>query len=197
MKHILYFWGIMGLLSCAGTPGSRVNMSQTQTMAGTDTSTHTVDYNALFEGISTRQYTLAALAKTEPDLSTFAGMLEQAGLSEALAEKGPFTLFAPSNQAFADWPQDSVNTLMKSEHRAQLIKLLQGHMLLRELSASELGHQQSVETSGGEYAAITSEEDTVSVGGARIMRSGIKASNGTLHVVDRVITPVESNLDRY
>lgn len=172
-------------------------MSQTQEMAGSDTTFQTTDYDAMFEDVKTAQYTLAALVKMEPNLSTFAVMIEQADLTAALVDETSLTLFAPSNEAFANWPQDSVSTLMKPEHRAQLIRLLQAHMLLRQADAAGLSTNPSIETSGGEYAAITVNNDTVSVGGADIMKSDVRASNGILHVVDKVITPVESRLERY
>ena len=195
MKYTLYLLALAGLLSC--TNRGNVSMSQTQEMAGSDTTFQTTDYDAMFEDVKTSQYTLAALVKMEPNLSTFAVMIEQADLAAALVDETSLTLFAPSNEAFASWPQDSVSTLMKPEHRAQLIRLLQAHMLLRQADAASLGATPSIETSGGEYAAITVNDDTVSVGGANILKSDVRASNGILHVVATVITPVESRLERY
>lgn len=195
MKYTLYLLALAGLLSC--TNSGNVNFSHTQEMPGSDTTFQTTDYDAMFGGIKTAQYTLAALVKKEPNLSTFAVMIEQADLAAALVEETSLTLFAPTNEAFASWPQDSVNMLMKPEHRAQLIRLLQAHMLLRQADAASLSTNPSIETSGGEYAAVTVQNDTVSIGGATIMKGDVRASNGTLHVVDKVITPVESRLERY
>ncbi|SFG41515.1 fasciclin domain-containing protein [Pontibacter chinhatensis] len=195
MKYTLFLLALAGLLSC--TSRGNVSFSQTQEMTGSDTTFQATDYDAMFEDVKTAQYTLAALIKMDPNLSTFAVMIEQADLTAALAEETSLTLFAPTNEAFASWPQDSVNMLMKPEYRAQLIRLLQAHMLLRQADAASLSADPSIETSGGEYAAVTVNDDTVSVGGATIVKANVRASNGILHVVDKVITPVESRLERY
>ncbi|WP_276499169.1 fasciclin domain-containing protein [Pontibacter litorisediminis] len=200
---LLAAFATAGLLSCASSAGSAdtadssQTLSRTEAMAGraeadeaqADTVTRQIDYNAMFSGVAnTAAYDLAALAKMDPNLSTFAVLMEQADLTHALTgEDEEFTIFAPSNQAFADWPADSVSALMRPEHKAQLIRLLQAHMLLGARSALSLASSQSIETSGGEYVSVETDGDTLTVGGATVVRPDVRASNGVLHVVDGVL----------
>lgn len=202
---LLLLLGTTGIVNCAGTSKSEasakdeVSMSRTETMAGdvseaeiqADTINQQIDYSAMFSGVNTGKHTLDALTKLDPNLSTFAVLMQQANLANTLAQEGRYTLFAPSNQAFADWPADSVNALLKPEHRAQLIRLLQAHVLISEQSAAGLSSKLSMESSGGEHLAVTTDDSSIIVGGATLVRPDVKASNGMLHVVDKVLRTAE------
>lgn len=202
-QALLLILGTIGLMSCVGTANGieEVSMSQTENMAGEvseteiqtspDTNVQKIDYSAMFSGINTAEYSLTALTKMDPNLSTFAVLMQQADLSDALEQEGSYTLFAPSNQAFADWPDDSVNTLMMPEHRAQLIRLLQAHVLSGTRSVSNLSSSPSIESSGGEHLAVFKDDVSVTVGEATLVRSDVQAFNGVLHVVDKVLTTAE------
>ncbi|WP_266202789.1 fasciclin domain-containing protein [Pontibacter kalidii] len=187
------------LTGCAPTAStdSAVAVTQTETMGGqaaaeAEPDTTEIDYSRMFAEVgNTAQYTLAELAAMDPNLSTFSTLLDQAELTDALMAEKSLTLLAPTNQAFSSWPQDSVNMLMKPEHKARLIRLLQAHLLLRETSSLGLSNNQSIETSGGEYITVSTDDHTVTVGEATIVRPDIRASNGVLHVVDKVLRTAE------
>ncbi|MCX2739709.1 fasciclin domain-containing protein [Pontibacter anaerobius] len=205
-----------GLFSCASssdTTQDNMNVNEAQTMASdtTGTEAHTgasidssardVDYSQMYTSVAnTAQFDLVTLAKMDPNLSTFATLVEQAELSDALMQREePFTVFAPTNQAFAQWPQDSLNTLMKTENKAQLIKLLQAHLLPGKVNSAGFNSSQRLETGGGEYIMvdIADSGSGVTIGGASIVKADVDASNGVLHVVDKVIAPIVDTIDQF
>ncbi|GHA76009.1 fasciclin domain-containing protein [Pontibacter akesuensis] len=210
-----------GIFGCASTTESMedatameedMSMSQTQTMAGStsdveeETSTSaagtmaaTADYSEMFLGIeNTAQYDLIALASMDPNLSTFVSLVEQAGIAADLTAAEEYTVFAPTNAAFAALPQEDLEMMMRAENKAALIKLLQAHVLPTKVTSSGFSSSQRIETGGGEYVTIDvgPNNSSVTVGGATIVKSDVEAANGIIHVVDNVIQPTE-NMDRY
>lgn len=214
----------MGLFSCASSStmddttamDDDMSMSETQTMAGDteadaavgvdadmnadmDTDMEDIDYSEMFSTVdNTEQYDVISLAKMDPNLSTFVSLVEQADLADDLMQGESMTIFAPTNAAFAALPQDSLNMLMMPENKAQLIKVLQAHVLPTEVSSMGFNSSQRIETGGGEYVMIDvgANNSYVTVGGATIVKSDVEASNGVIHVVDKVINPTE-NVSRY
>lgn len=214
-----------GLYGCASsdtmedsTAMEETTMSETQTMAGDtdmmddDTNVSAeeqtevemqpgeVDYSEMFNTVeNTEQHDLVSLAKMDPNLTTFVMLVEQAGIADDLMQGESMTLFVPTNAAFAELPEDSLSMLIKPEHKAQLIKILQAHVLPTEMMSSGFSSNQRIETGGGEYVMIDVGPDNnyVSVGGATVLRADVKASNGIIHVVDKVVTPTETTVDQY
>lgn len=195
--------GLTGCTPAATTAStdSEATLSQTEAMAGqaaagAEPDTVAMDYSQLFaDAGNTAQYTLAELTAMDPNLSTFSTLLDQAELTDRLMTGKSLTLLAPTNQAFTSWPQDSLNNLMKPENKARLIRVLQAHMLTNEaLSASFVGIQR-LETGGGEFITVSASDSAgIILGGATVVRADVKASNGVMHVVDRLIKPVDSTL---
>ena len=112
-----------------------------------------------------------------------------AGLAPALADDGPFTVFAPTDEAFGALPAGTVETLLREENRDQLARILQFHVVSGRVGSEALEDGASLETLAGPQMTFTASEQGFTVEGARIVATDIEASNGTVHVIDRVIMP--------
>lgn len=117
--------------------------------------------------------------------STLIQAMETAGLVETVAKRGPFTLFAPTDEAFAKLPDGELNQLLKDKPRLQSVlsyHLVPGRIKLESVSG------QSVRTIQGQSLQVTGDTE-VTVGKARVLESDIEADNGVIHVIDTVILP--------
>ncbi|MDX5480598.1 MAG: fasciclin domain-containing protein [Hymenobacteraceae bacterium] len=189
------------LSGCAGsrdetgeaTTAETTTMSETQAMAGDveRSVAPELDYDDLFKDVgNTAQYNLVELARQEPNLTTFVTLVQTAGLTEILEADGAFTVFAPTNAAFAQLPQPKLDSLMQPENKAQLLRVLQLHVLPSRVASTEFQENQRIETADNEYLYIDVNDATraITIGGANVVKPDVEASNGILHVVDGVIT---------
>jgi len=124
---------------------------------------------------------------------TLAAALTKAGLVEALQGKGPFTVFAPTDAAFAKLPAGTVETLLEPENRARLQQILKYHVVAGAVDAAAVVKLDSAPTLAGQRVAIRAGSD-VTVAGAKVVKADIRCSNGVIHVIDTVILPEEKNL---
>lgn len=132
---------------------------------------------------------IVAIAAADSQFSTLVAALQAAGLVETLQGKGPFTVFAPTNAAFAALPAGTVDNLLKPENKAALQAVLTYHVLAEKVPSSAIaGKQLSVTTVQGEALAIDASTAVV-VGGANVVIADIEAKNGIIHVIDKVILP--------
>ncbi|GBD41967.1 Immunogenic protein MPB70 [bacterium HR39] len=121
--------------------------------------------------------------------NTLVTAVQAAGLVETLKGEGPFTVFAPTDEAFGKLPAGTVENLLKPENKEQLQRIMLHHVVSgKVMSADIAGKQLEVETAGGTKLAIDAT-DGVKVGGATVVRADVEASNGVIHVVDSVILP--------
>lgn len=159
--------------------------------------TNTEELNDMFESIDdTEQYDMLALAKTSPNLSTFAQLAEAAGMSEGLKQEGAFTLFAPTNEAFSKLSKEDLEMLLLPENKAKLAAVLQAHVLPNEVASTQFNSSQRITLSENRYLPITTSGNSVAIAGATVVVPNVKASNGIIHVVDRVIIPSEDATDK-
>lgn len=114
-----------------------------------------------------------------------------AGLAPALANDGPFTVFAPTDEAFGALPAGTVDTLLKEENRDQLARILKFHVVSGRVGSDALENGASLDTLANAPVSFTETEQGFSIQGARIVETDINASNGVVHVIDRVILPPE------
>lgn len=120
---------------------------------------------------------------------TLAAALEAAELIDALKEEGPFTVFAPDDEAFAALPDGTVENLLLPENKDQLIEILTYHVIEGKVMSSDIaGQQLSVNTLAGIDLDIDAS-DGVNVGGATVTTADIEADNGVIHVIDTVLIP--------
>lgn len=123
------------------------------------------------------------------DFTTLAAALEAAGLVETLKGEGPFTVFAPTDAAFAKLPAGTVETLLKPENKDRLIAILTYHVTPGKVMSGDLaGQKLEVATVQGSTISIDAT-DGVKVDGASVVKADIEASNGVIHVIDAVVTP--------
>jgi len=120
------------------------------------------------------------------DFKTLATALQAAGLIDTLKGEGPFTVFAPTDEAFAKLPPGTVEGLLKD--KAKLTEILTFHVVAEKLTASDVGNLTSAKTVSGNTVSIDTS-DGVRVGGARVVKADIAASNGVIHVIDTVLIP--------
>lgn len=140
-------------------------------------------------GATTGQGDIIAIAQANGQFTKLTEALKAAGLIETLQGKGPFTVFAPTDAAFAELPQDAVQDLLKPENREVLLKILTYHVVPRQVLSSELksGEVKSVE--GGPISIKVDGKKGVMVNDAKVVKADVKATNGVIHVIDKVILP--------
>jgi len=122
---------------------------------------------------------------------TLAAALDAAGLVETLRGPGPFTVFAPTDEAFAKLPAGTVESLLKPENKAALVAVLTYHVVSGEVRAADVAKLDEAETVNGKMITIETAADRVMVNEATVTATDIGASNGVIHVIDRVILPPE------
>jgi uncharacterized surface protein with fasciclin (FAS1) repeats len=120
---------------------------------------------------------------------TLATALQAAGLVDTLKGKGPFTVFAPTDEAFAKLPAGTVAELLKPENRAKLTAILTYHVVPERVPASEVVKINSAKTVNGQSLAIKVNGGTVMVDNAKVTQTDILCSNGVIHVIDSVVLP--------
>jgi uncharacterized surface protein with fasciclin (FAS1) repeats len=118
---------------------------------------------------------------------TLASLLKKAGLVKTLKGKGPYTVFAPTDAAFAKVPQATLDELGKD--KAKLRSVLLYHVAGRKLTAAKIVKRNSVKTLNGQRVRIRVRGETVRVGGARVTTADVRASNGVIHVINKVLIP--------
>ena len=129
----------------------------------------------------------AAAAK---DFSTLVAAVQAADLVDTLQGDGPFTVFAPTNEAFATLPAGTVETLLKPENKALLTKILTFHVVPGKILSTDLaGKVLTAKTASGEDVRIDATGGEVRVDTAKVIMADIITSNGVIHVIDRVIQP--------
>ena len=120
--------------------------------------------------------------------TTLVAAVQAAGLVDTLKGDGPFTVFAPTDEAFAALPEGTVATLLLPENKDQLISILTYHVVAGKVMSTDLSNGMMATTvQGGNVTIMT--KDGVSVNGANVVTADIEASNGVIHVIDAVILP--------
>ena len=134
--------------------------------------------------------TVVDVAASNPDFSTLVVAIKAAGLVDALNGKGPFTVFAPTNAAFAALPAGTVESLLKPENKAKLTAILTYHVLPGKIESSALAGR--ILTSPATLQGSTLDIDGtkgVKINNATVIAADVKASNGVIHVIDKVLLP--------
>ena len=122
---------------------------------------------------------------------TLAAALEAAGLVATLKGEGPFTVFAPTDEAFAKLPAGTVESLLKPENEGQLAAILTYHVVPGMVMAADVARIDEVETVHGKMIDVNVDGSSVKVNDATVTAADIAATNGVIHVIDAVILPPE------
>ena len=131
--------------------------------------------------------TIATLAAKSPQLSTLLSLVKKAGLADELSAPGALTVFAPTNAAFAKVPKATLNALAKNP--AALKRVLLYHVVAGKVTAAKVVKLKSAKTLAGPSVRIRVSGMTVRINNARVTTADVKASNGVVHVIDRVLIP--------
>jgi uncharacterized surface protein with fasciclin (FAS1) repeats len=151
----------------------------------------------LFEMFMESMHTMDSvvdIAAKSPDHKTLVAAVTAADLIETLNGEGPFTIFAPSDDAFAKLPMNIVKHLLKAENKEELVSLLKNHVVAGNVMSGDLRDGQMVETLGGEKLQVSIEDGEVLINGSKVTAPDLAASNGVVHVLDSVIIPSSSYL---
>ena len=129
-------------------------------------------------------------AVTNGNFKTLTAALQAAGLVDTLKGKGPYTVFAPTDEAFKKLPAGTVENLLKPENKAQLQKVLTYHVVAGNVKSGDLkGKTTSAQTVEGTAVRIDASGNAVKVNDAVVTQADVNASNGVIHVIDSVIMP--------
>ena len=120
---------------------------------------------------------------------TLVAAVQAAELVDTLKGDGPFTVFAPTDEAFAKLPEGTVADLLKPENKDQLVAVLTYHVVSGKVLAADVVKLDSAKTVNGESVAITATDAGVKVDNANVVKTDIMTSNGVIHVIDAVILP--------
>ena len=133
---------------------------------------------------------IVALASGNQDLSTLVTAVTAADLVETLQGDGPYTVFAPTNEAFAALPPAELERLLKPANKDELANILTYHVVAGDVKSSDLSDGQMVETvQGGKLEVKIGDDGSVMIGDATVVTADVAASNGTVHVIDTVLVP--------
>lgn len=137
--------------------------------------------------VAAKMPSLVDVAMADGNFTTLIAALKAAGLDSTLAGDGPFTIFAPSDEAFKKIDGDVLEDLLANKDK--LTKVLTYHVLPGALSASEVRDLNGAKTVNGATISAEDEGGAVKIGGANIVKTDIKAENGIIHVIDTVLMP--------
>jgi len=131
--------------------------------------------------------TIVEVAAGNPDFSTLVAAVQAAGLAETLSGTGPFTVFAPTNEAFEALPAGLLDKLLLPENKDALTAILTYHVVAAEVPSSAVEPGKAASVEGSELTLAT--DGGVTVDGATVVTADVEASNGVIHVIDKVLVP--------
>lgn len=138
---------------------------------------------------TTQAQDIVATAVAAGSFNTLAAALQAAGLVETLQGKGPFTVFAPTDAAFAKLPKGTVEDLLKPENKEKLASILKYHVVAGSVLSKDVIGLESAKTVNGQSLSIKVKDGAVSIDGANVVKTDIACSNGVIHVIDTVVLP--------
>jgi uncharacterized surface protein with fasciclin (FAS1) repeats len=187
MKNLSFFiaaCGLTGLLSCS-------QETNTEPASTTETATTTVDNQAGQSGVqdSESAKNIVQVASGSKDHTTLVAAVKAAELVDVLSNAGPFTVFAPTNDAFSKLPAGTVEGLLKPEKKESLQDILQYHVFVGVLQADALQDGQTLGMVNGGNVTISKKDGKIMLNGTATIIASIPTSNGVIHVIDAVLLP--------
>jgi uncharacterized surface protein with fasciclin (FAS1) repeats len=148
---------------------------------------------ALFLSVSAHAANIVETAQSAGQFKTLLAAAQAAGLAEALAGPGPYTVFAPTDAAFAKLGKKTIANLLKPENKDQLATILKYHVLSGEVKAAEVPRRATIVATlagdGANGVRVRRSGKGVRVDSARVVSADIETDNGVIHVIDRVLIP--------
>jgi uncharacterized surface protein with fasciclin (FAS1) repeats len=139
--------------------------------------------------------TIIDVAKAAGGFQTLVAAVTAADLAGVLSGEGPFTVLAPTDEAFAKLPAGTVDTLLKPENRAQLVDILKNHVIAGGVTLAKALEMREGTTLQGSRISIKFSDGRVQIGNATLVKADIAASNGIIHVIDQVLLPSKATSD--
>jgi uncharacterized surface protein with fasciclin (FAS1) repeats len=130
---------------------------------------------------------IIAIATEAGSFSTLATALKEANLIQALQSEGPFTVFAPTDEAFAKLPEGTIENLLKDKDA--LTEILMYHVVSGNFSSKDVAQYSSAKTLSNNVFNIEAKDDHILIDNAKVITADVKASNGTIHIIDSVLIP--------
>lgn len=178
---------LLGLCVPALAFGVAACSSDDEESTSTGTTTEQTDTGTTDEAATMN---IVETAQATPDLSTLVDAVVAADLTGTLSGEGPFTVFAPTNDAFAALPPAELQRLLQPANQDELAKILTYHVVAGDVKAADLTNGQKVETVEGQDLTVTIKGDKVMLNdSATVVQADIETSNGTVHVIDGVLLP--------
>lgn len=140
-------------------------------------------------GYGKNQADIVDTAVSAGSFNTLAAALQAGGLVDTLKGDGPYTVFAPTDEAFAKLPDGTVEMLLMPENKDKLVEILTYHVVAGKVTSAEVVTLDKAQTANGSDVAIKVVDDSVFINDSRVVATDIQASNGVIHVVDTVILP--------
>lgn len=140
-------------------------------------------------GCGTCDKTIVENAVNIEGFKTLVAAVKAAGLVDTLSGDGPFTVFAPTDEAFAKLPKGTVENLLKPENKDQLVAVLTYHVVPGAVMAKDVVNLKKAKTAQGANIRISVADGKVKVNKANVVKTDVKSSNGVIHVIDAVILP--------
>lgn len=131
---------------------------------------------------------VVAIAAGNKSFTTLVAAVKAAGLAEALSGEGPFTIFAPTDDAFKKLPEGTIATLLKPENKEKLASILKYHVVAGKVMAADVKSGE-VAMLNGSKSTLKVADGAVTIDGAKIVKTDIIGTNGVIHVIDSVILP--------
>lgn len=189
MKQSTVIVTVIGIVVLLGAGFFAMNMQNTaassQTSKAAEMPTTVPEEAAVADTMESK--TIVDIASADSNFSTLVTAIKAAGLAETLAGEGPYTVFAPTNEAFAKLPEGTLESLLQDKEK--LAAILTYHVVPGKVMASDVLKLQSATTVQGQDITITAESGAVMVNDANVVKTDIEASNGVIHVIDTVIMP--------
>jgi uncharacterized surface protein with fasciclin (FAS1) repeats len=181
---------LQGSLGLAFALGLWANLSAhaTTPVKVADMSSDRMKSPDMMKNMPVKQGTIVGVASSISDFSTLVAAVKAAGLVETLSGSGPFTVFAPTNAAFAKLPKGTLENLLKPENKAKLQKVLTYHVVSGKVISTAL-RPGAVKTVEGSTVALKLMGASVMVNNAKVIKADVPANNGIIHVIDTVILP--------
>jgi len=132
---------------------------------------------------------IVAVASSAGSFNTLVAAVKAAGLVETLQGTGPFTVFAPTDEAFAKLPKGTVEDLLKPENKAKLVAILTYHVVAGKVMAADVKTMKA-KTVNGQSLDVKVADGIVTVDKAKVIKTDVPASNGVIHVIDTVVLPI-------
>ena len=136
-----------------------------------------------------RKKDIVETAVAAGSFNTLVTALKAAGLADTLKGKGPFTVFAPTDEAFGKLPAGTVESLLKPENKDKLRAILLYHVVSGDVTAAQVVKLSSAKTINGQELKLTVNDGAVMVNDAKVVKADVLASNGVIHVIDTVLIP--------